>query len=97
MAYPEIFGGVVPPICTPFTDSGDIDTKSLESLLRYLLDGGVTGIFALGTTSETGALTDGQRTAVIETTVGTIAGQVPVLVGALASSTGAVIEYAQQA
>ena len=97
MAYPEIFGGVVPPICTPFTDNGDIDTKSLEKLLQYQLDGGVTGIFALGTTSETGALTDAQRTTVIETTVGTIAGQVPVLVGALASSTGAVIEYAQQA
>lgn len=97
MAYPEIFGGVVPPICTPFTDDGNVDTKSLENLLKHQLDGGVTGIFALGTTSETGALTDAQRKTVIETTVGTIAGQVPVLVGALAMSTGAVIEYAQQA
>lgn len=97
MAYPEIFGGVVPPICTPFTDDGSIDTTSLEKLLKYQLDGGVTGIFALGTTSETGALTDAQRKTVIETTVGTIAGQVPVLVGAIAMSTNAVIEYAQQA
>lgn len=97
MTYPEIFGGVVPPICTPFTPEGDIDTASLEKLLRYQIDGGVTGIFALGTTSETGALTDKQRTQVLETTIGTVAGQVPVLAGALASSTGAVIEYAQQA
>lgn len=97
MTYPEIFGGVVPPICTPFTSDGEIDVKSLENLLRYQIDGGVTGIFALGTTSETGALTDAQRTTVLETTVGTVAGQVPVLAGALASATGAVIEYARQA
>lgn len=97
MTYPENFGGVVPPICTPFTSDGEIDVKSLENLLRYQIDGGVTGIFALGTTSETGALTDAQRTTVLETTVGTVAGQVPVLAGALASATGAVIEYARQA
>jgi 4-hydroxy-tetrahydrodipicolinate synthase len=97
MTYPEIFGGVVPPICTPFTPDGKVDTASLEKLLRYQIDGGVTGIFALGTTSETGALTDAQRTQVLETTIGTVAGEVPVLAGALASSTGAVIEYAQQA
>ena len=97
MALPANFGGVVPPICTPFTDSGEIDTASLERLLRYLIDGGVTGIFALGTTSETGALTDAQRTQVIETTVATVAGEVPVIVGALASATNVVIEYAQQA
>ena len=97
MAYPEIFGGVVPPICTPFTAAGEIDVASLEKLLQHQLDGGVTGIFALGTTSETGALTDDQRTTVIETTVGTIAGQVPVLVGAIAMSTSAVIQYAQRA
>lgn len=97
MAYPENFGGVVPPICTPFTDSGEIDTKSLESLLRFQVDGGVTGIFALGTTSETGALSDAQRTTVIETSVGAIAGQVPVIVGAIGMSLAAVITYAQQA
>lgn len=97
MAYPENFGGVVPPICTPFTDSGEIDTKSLENLLRFQIDGGVTGIFALGTTSETGALSDEQRTAVIETTIGAVAGEVPVIVGAIGMSTPAVVAYAQQA
>lgn len=97
MAYPENFGGVVPPICTPFTDDGDIDIKSLQSLLRFQIDGGVTGIFALGTTSETGALSDEQRTTVIETTVGAVAGEVPVIVGAIGMSTPAVATYAQQA
>lgn len=97
MAFPENFGGVVPPICTPFTDDGDIDTKSLENLLRFQIDGGVTGIFALGTTSETGALGDAQRSTVIEATVGAVAGEVPVIVGAIGMSLAAVITYAQQA
>ena len=97
MTYPETFGGVVPPICTPFTSNGEIDIKSLESLLRFQIDGGVTGIFALGTTSETGALSDAERTTVIEATVGAIAGQVPVIVGAIGMSMPAVITYAQQA
>lgn len=97
MAYPDSFGGVVPPICTPFSNDGEVDTKSLESLLRFQIVGGVTGIFALGTTSETGAMSDTQRKTVIETTVGSVAGQVPVIVGAIGMSTPAVIEYAQQA
>ena len=97
MAYPETFGGVVPPICTPFTADGDVDTASLEKLLRFQLDGGVTGVFALGTTSETGAPSDAQRKPVIETTVGTIAGQVPVLAGTIAMGLESVIGYAQQA
>lgn len=97
MAYPENFGGVVPPICTPFTADGEIDTTSLEKLLRFQVDGGVTGIFTLGTTSETGALSDAQRTTVLETSIGTIAGQVPVIAGAIAMSLPSTITYAQQA
>lgn len=97
MAYPEKFGGVVPPVSTPFTPDGEVDTESLVKLLRYQLDGGVTGIFALGTTSETSALSDSQRAEVIETTVATVAGKVPVIVGVMEMGTRATIAYAQQA
>lgn len=97
MAYPKNFSGVVPPISTPITADGEVDTQSLEKLLRYQLDGGVTGIFALGTTSETSALSDSQRAQVIETTVKTIAGKVPVIVGVMEMGTRATIAYAQQA
>ena len=44
--------GVVPPLITPLTPDGDLDTASLERLVGYLLDGGVHGLFALGSTSE---------------------------------------------
>ena len=40
--------GVVPPLLTPLTADGEVDLPSLERLVTRLLDGGVDGIFALG-------------------------------------------------
>lgn len=97
MAYPENFGGVVPPLCTPFTNDGKIDAASLERLVEYQIDGGVTGIFALGSTSEAGAMNDAQRREVLDLTVKFVNGRVPVLAGAIAMSTGTVIDYARMA
>lgn len=97
MAYPEKFGGVVPPLCTPFTNDGKVDVASLERLIEYQIEGGVTGIFALGSTSEAGAMNDAQRREVLELTVKFVNGRVPVLAGAIAMSTGTVIDYARMA
>ncbi|MCO5216570.1 MAG: dihydrodipicolinate synthase family protein [Thermomicrobiales bacterium] len=97
MAYPEIFGGVVPPLCTPFSADGDVDAASLQRLIEYQIAGGVTGIFALGSTSEAGAMNDAQRREVLDLTVRFVNGRVPVLAGAIAMSTGTVIDYAHMA
>lgn len=97
MALPEIFGGVVPPLCTPFTAEGGIDSESLERLVEYQIAGGVTGIFALGSTSEAGAMNDAQRREVLELTVKYVNGRVPVLAGVIAMSTGSTIDYARMA
>ena len=35
MSLPENFGGIVPPVATPFTEDGEIDVSSLERVLRY--------------------------------------------------------------
>lgn len=97
MAMPEVFGGVVPPLCTPFTAEGEIDANSLERLVNYQIEGGVTGIFALGSTSEAGAMNDAQRREVLELTVKFVESRVPVLAGAIAMSTGTVIDYTRMA
>src|SRR5690554_6692463 len=94
MALPEIFGGVVPPLCTPFTAGGEVDAASLERLVEDQVQGGVSGIFALASTSEAGARNDAQRREVLELTVKFLNGRVPVLAGAIAMSTGPVIDYA---
>ncbi|MEU3493442.1 dihydrodipicolinate synthase family protein [Kitasatospora cineracea] len=88
------FSGVVPPVVTPLTADGDIDTASLERLVGFLLEGGVDGLFALGSSSETAYLTEAQRTRVLEVVVGANAGQVPVIAGCIETTTNRVIERA---
>jgi 4-hydroxy-tetrahydrodipicolinate synthase len=85
-------GGVVPPIVTPLTADGDVDVPSLENLVGFLLEAGVSGLFALGSSGESAYLTDQERDRVLEVVVGAAAGQVPVLAGAIETTSNRVIE-----
>jgi 4-hydroxy-tetrahydrodipicolinate synthase len=78
---------VVPPLVTPLTSSYDVDTASLARLVAHQLAGGVRGVFVLGTSGEGTFLTDEQRQTVLETVVSEVAGEVPVLAGAIDAST----------
>ncbi len=94
---PERFGGIVPPLLTPFTPSFEIDTASLQRLIEFQLAAGVHGIFVLGSTGEAAFLTDQQRATVIEVAVRTVAGQIPVFVGVFDMTTARVLEHARTA
>ncbi|EPD97275.1 dihydrodipicolinate synthase family protein [Streptomyces sp. HPH0547] len=89
--------GVVPPVCTPLDADGEVDTASLARLVGHLLDGGVHGLFALGSTSEVAYLTDEQRVTALETVVETVAGRVPVLAGVIDTTTARVLDHARDA
>lgn len=89
--------GVVPPVCTPLDSRGEVDTTSLARLVDHLVDGGVHGLFALGSTSEVAYLTDEQRATVLETVVNAADGRVPVLAGVIDTTTARVIEHAKAA
>ncbi len=91
------FGGIVPPLCTPLTESFEVDTQSLQRLIEFQLDAGVHGLFVLGSTGETAFLTDKQRATVLEVVVHTVAGQVPVLAGTIDMATVRTLEHAQVA
>ena len=52
MNFTDRFKGIVPPVATPYHADGSVDTRSLKRLIRHLLDGGVHGLFLLGSTSE---------------------------------------------
>ncbi|MFJ6252044.1 MULTISPECIES: dihydrodipicolinate synthase family protein [unclassified Streptomyces] len=86
------FTGVIPPVVTPLTADGEIDTVSLERLVGFLLEGGVTGLFALGSSGETAYLTDTQKDLVVDIVVGAAAGQVPVIVGTIEQTTNRAAE-----
>ncbi|MEV0193692.1 dihydrodipicolinate synthase family protein [Kitasatospora purpeofusca] len=94
MTRQPLFTGVVPPVLTPLTTDGDIDTASLERLVAFLIEGGVNGLFALGSSSETAYLTEAQRTHALEVIVKANAGQVPVIAGCIETTTNRVVERA---
>jgi 4-hydroxy-tetrahydrodipicolinate synthase len=56
--------GIHVPLITPFGEDGRVDGAVLERLARGLLDDGVAGLVALGTTAEAAALDEGERAAV---------------------------------
>ncbi|MEY3165615.1 MAG: hypothetical protein RLZZ291_132 [Actinomycetota bacterium] len=94
---PRILKGVVPPVCTPFTPDYQVDESSLRRLINHLIDGGVHGLFILGSTSEVAYLTDKNRAEVIRITMDEVKGRVPVVVGAIDTTTLRVIEHVKTA
>ncbi|MFI6599882.1 dihydrodipicolinate synthase family protein [Nonomuraea sp. NPDC050536] len=89
--------GVIPPVCTPMTPDHEVDAASLVRLVDHLLTGGVDALFVLGSSSEVAYLTDAQRAIVLDTVVGHVGGQVPVLAGVIDMTTPRVLEHARTA
>ena len=52
MLEPAQLHGIVPPMCTPLTLQGEVDIDSTARLVNFLIDGGVHGVFVLGSTGE---------------------------------------------
>lgn len=87
---PASLGGIFPPLVTPLTRDGsnkdgagglDLDVEGLARLLDHTIAGGVTGVFALGTTGETASLPCRLRQAMVEETCRLVDSRVPVLIG----------------
>jgi 4-hydroxy-tetrahydrodipicolinate synthase len=78
--------GVIPPLITPLTDGGTVDESSFEALISHQLDAGVSGLFVLGSSGEAAYLDDRTRERVVEVASTIVAGEVPLLVGALDSA-----------
>ncbi|HIY95416.1 MAG TPA: dihydrodipicolinate synthase family protein [Candidatus Rothia avicola] len=90
------FSGVIPPLLTPRAADGTLDIPSLRRLIDHLIDGGVDGIFALGSSSEVLYLTNEERETVLTTCVDAVAGRVPLIVGINDMTTARVIDEAQR-
>jgi 4-hydroxy-tetrahydrodipicolinate synthase len=90
------YQGVIPPVITPRTVDGAIDVPSLENVTKHLLDGGVSGLFVLGSSGEVTHMTNDERDTVVKTIAGVNAGQVPLIVGAVEQTTNRVIEEAKR-
>ncbi|KMS69171.1 glucose dehydrogenase [Streptomyces viridochromogenes] len=93
MTIPTPLTGVVPPVCTPLTPDREVDVPSLIRLVDHLVEGGVHGLFVLGSTSEVAYLTDRQRRLVVETVTGHVGGRLPVLAGVIDMTTPRMLDH----
>lgn len=97
---PEIHGIIAYPV-TPFSaDTSSIDKDRLAALVDRLVSSGVHAIAPLGSTGELAYLDEPEFDAVVDTTMATVNGRVPVVVGVSDLTTANTIrraQYAQQA
>ena len=73
--------GVVVPMVTPLTSRGEIDQDGVSRLISFLIEGGVHGIFVLGSTGEFISLPWERHQELIACAVRAVRGRVPVCAG----------------
>ena len=79
-------------IVTPFKRDESIDEAAYRRLVEFQIEGGVDFIVACGTTGESVTMTEDEQARVVELTLETSAGRVPVVAGAGGYNTREVIE-----
>lgn len=89
--------GIISPMPTPFAGEGEIDFERLGQLVDRLIEGGVDGLFPLGTTGEFFTLTREERRKVVDVVSERTNGRVPVLAGVCDPAPKNVITYAEDA
>lgn len=92
-----LFRGVFVALVTPMTADGRLDLTTLARHVEALLEAGVQGMVPLGSTGEFYALTAEERRTVLETTLETVRGRVPVVAGTNAGATREVVALSQEA
>ena len=91
------FEGIFTPTITPLDEKERVDEIGFVRHLNRLIDNGVHGIYLLGSSGEFVSLTDAERQRAIEIAVNTIGGRVPIICGAMDSSTRRVIQNVEMA
>ena len=91
-----MFTGTGTALVTPFRNDGSLDETALRSLVKRQIDAGINFLVPCGTTGESPTLTHAEHLRVIELTLETAKGKVPVLAGAGGYNTIEVIALANE-
>src|SRR5260370_7575784 len=89
--------GIIAPMATALTHDEKIDVKTTQTLVDFLIDGGIDGLFPLGTSGEFALFDREERKTVVETVVDQTNGRVPVLAGVSDPSLENVLAFAKDA
>ena len=93
----EDLKGVIPPIITPVDADENVDEQGLKRVIDHVINGGVHGVFVLGSNGEFYGLDFENQKRAIEITVKHLNKRVPVYAGASAITTKGCIKLAQAA
>ncbi|TCT12225.1 4-hydroxy-tetrahydrodipicolinate synthase [Natranaerovirga pectinivora] len=93
----EDIKGVIPPIVTPVDENERVDEAGLKRVIDHVLDGGVHGVFVLGSNGEFYGLDFEEQKKAVEITVKHVDGRVPVYAGASGITTRECIKLAKMA
>ncbi len=92
-----MFRGVGTALITPFTNDGALDEGAFARFVDWQITEGVNFLVPCGTTGENPTLSADEHRRVVELTVRTSNGRVPVLAGAGSNSTSRAVALAQEA
>ena len=77
----EELTGVLPALISPLRSDGCVDEAAVTRLVEHVIEGGVRGVLALGSTGETASLDETARRTLLSSVVAAAAGRVPVICG----------------
>ena len=92
-----MFEGSFVALVTPFKDDESLDEAKLKELIEFQIDGGTHGIVPCGTTGESPSLSEEEHDRVIEITVDTVNGRVPIIAGTGSNSTARTLRTTEHA
>ncbi len=82
-------------LVTPFKKDGSIDEPTLRALVSWQIESGVDFLVPCGTTGETPTLSREEWLRVIDVTIETAGGKVPIVAGATSNATAEAVEKAK--
>lgn len=92
-----LFKGSGVAIVTPFKNDGSIDYEVLNELLEFHVLNQTDAIVITGTTGESATLSDEEQLSLIDFTVKTIAGRIPVIAGTGSNNTAHMVHLSVEA
>ena len=91
MKFENIKGSIV-ALITPFHEDGSVNLDALTDLIEWHIAEGTDAILTLGTTGEYPTMTHEEDAAVVEHTIKTVNGRIPVIVGSGSNCTATQLE-----
>ena len=94
------FKGTTVAMVTPFTKEDGVDEAGMRENINYLIDNGVDGLLAAGTTGESATITHDEQRKMIDILVDEVNGRVKAIAGAGSNSSKealGLVQYAENA